>query len=113
MQFIPILPTKHLSMGVNHYMLSLAHLYWEAPYAKFFHRMHKTGHYIIMDNAAYELPEPLSISELWNLVTLYGASELVLPDVLKNRAATLEVTTVALDFLKTQNDKNPGSIAKY
>ena len=82
MQFIPIVPIPHLRYSDNHYVLSLANLYGQRSYQRFFKRMHLQGHWVIMDNAAYELPKPLSIEALWELVVFWGASELVLPDVI-------------------------------
>lgn len=77
-------------------MLSLAHMYSNPKYARFFNEQHRRGRYIIMDNSAYELPKPYTIEELWELVVMYGASELVLPDVLKEQEATGVATRDAL-----------------
>lgn len=77
-------------------MLSLAHMYRNVKYARFFSKQHRQNKHIIMDNSAYELPKPYTIAELWELVVLYGASELVLPDVLKDQLATSEATREAL-----------------
>jgi hypothetical protein len=88
MQFIPILPIKYLKFTTGHYALSLAHLYRDKRYARFFQKLHNIGHYVILDNAAYEQPVPMSMDALWELVEYYGASELVLPDVLRDTFAT-------------------------
>lgn len=102
MKFIPILPTKHLRHGRSHYLLSLAHMYKDKQYARFFTRAHLQSHYVIMDNAAYELPKPLTIQQLWELVVHYGCSELVLPDVLKDWYATGQATREAAEYLGSQ-----------
>lgn len=106
MQFIPILPIKHLPWTVGKYSLSLAHLYRNKHYAYFFAKKYRAGQHVIMDNSAYELPEPYSIEKLWELISYYGASELVLPDVLRNRQATDEKTREALEFLAFQEKQN-------
>lgn len=106
MQFIPILPINHLSWTAGHYVLSLAHLYSNKRYGRFFAERKRKGRFVILDNAAYELPEPLGMNTLWEIIVYFGASELVLPDVLKDRQATDDKTREALEFLAWQDKKN-------
>jgi len=60
--------------------LVLAHLVGDNDYTTFYKEMRKRGHYVILDNGAWEHLEPMGIEELWNKVKILKPDIVVAPD---------------------------------
>jgi len=78
----------------------LAHLCFERVYKKFYANLEL---YKILDNAAYETGKPLSPEALFRIAREIGADEIILPDVLLNKQATIELVTEAISKLPKQH----------
>lgn len=102
MQFVPIVPTPWLTTLLTKRSMgfALAHLMDDSRYAAYYRAFARLGKFVILDNSAYELPEPLSMDELWNIVLETRPSELVLPDVMKKRHATFDLLQSSLEYLQ-------------
>jgi len=76
---------------------ALAHLVLEdKKYANYFKNMSQLQ-YVILDNGAFELPEPLGLDEMVKAAELCGAHEIVAPDYPGNKDKTIEATFNFLD----------------
>lgn len=64
-------------------------------YMDTYRKLHRRGHFILMDNGAAELGEGIADDELVRAAEAIGADEVVMPDVLDNTGATLERTYAA------------------
>lgn len=82
-EFCFITPTDYLGfagIGTTTH-LTLAHLVdTNLKYANYYQRCRNDGHYVIMDNSAYELKEPYDTEKLIDLGHRCGANAIVLPD---------------------------------
>lgn len=80
--FCFIAPTSYLNFTTaSNTHLVLAHLIdRDEQYALFYRGLSAMGHYIMMDNSAYELKEPYSPDKLIELGQMCGAHAIVLPD---------------------------------
>lgn len=113
MQVAAIVPQTYLELTEdNSYHLCLAHLIG-APgmekYTKFFRNLPRScpchplqQNYVIMDNGVIETGSSMTIDTLVNRAFMINADELVLPDVYKNKEATLAVIDKAHDFIVQQ-----------
>ncbi len=110
MQVATILPTRYLWLEADSdYHLCLAHLLHSDPeYANFFKEQSRRGSYVIMDNGVVETGEAMPIEELMELADCVEASEIILPDVLRDKDATLGLSEGALIY--AQNHGWCGSI---
>lgn len=80
--FCYITPTSYLDFTTaSQTHLVLAHLIdHDQVYSDFYKRLSDQGHFIMMDNSAYELKEPYSPERLIELGNKCGAHAIVLPD---------------------------------
>ena len=91
--FCFIAPTNYLQyVGCSRTHLVLAHLvHTNKQYADFYLKLSKQGHFIMMDNSAYELKVPFSPEKLIRLGSVCGADAIVLPDYpFQHSSKTLE-----------------------
>ena len=100
MQVATILPTRYLWLEADSdYHLCLAHLLRHDPeYTDFFADQSRRGSHVIMDNGVVETGEAMPIEELMELATHTGATEIILPDVLRDKDATLGLSEQALIY---------------
>lgn len=104
MKFAPIVPISCLPLIKDfNYHLALAHVAIESTeYCKFYSSL-KSPAYVILDNGAFELGEPLSADRLLEMAEYVGADEVVLPDVLGDVNATLKKTVEAYSILQAHS----------
>lgn len=74
-------------------------------YLQFYKYRRSVGDYVIMDNGAHEHAGPLPISELMMRAAELGPNEIVLPDVQRDKRATIIATNNALAWIR----QNPES----
>lgn len=98
MKVATILPKKHLHLTKDddYFMCLAPAVAADAEYAKFFQDRAAEGKYVIMDNGVIE-GEPKPIEELIELALSINATELVLPDIFREKDATLRAVFSALD----------------
>lgn len=86
-----IVPVAHLEdIETNHYHMCLAHLVvQDERYASFYRRMAAEGKYVLMDNGAAENSQ-LSVNDLLATYQIVDPTEIVIPDTICDKDATLE-----------------------
>ena len=99
MQVASIVPNGNLDLiEDDSYHMALAHLVSDdAVYREFYFEQSKRGSFVMMDNGVVETGVPMDMSDLIRLGRLIGASEVILPDAIRNSAKTLELGRHALD----------------
>ncbi len=99
-------PIAHLKeFGQGHYHLVLAHLLTDPQYSEHYRNQARNGSYLTLDNGAAEFGTGLPMNFLAECAIRIGASEIVMPDVLRNREATVAATRIAIMDLKENNSK--------
>ena len=90
MKIATIVPTAFLEETKDDdYHMTLAHLVGvDQVYTKFFRRMSDEGKYVILDNGAFE-GKLHTMKDLLDKAEMIKASEIVLPDVIKNSTDTI------------------------
>ena len=107
-EFIAIPPTELAHRFQQKMHLILAPVLRRSPaYQAYYTKRSDAGDYVILDNGAYEDGESIGIDELIQWARRVSASEVVLPDVLYQPAATLKLTRDAL--LRLQENPLPKS----
>jgi len=94
MKLALIAPVKYLSYwgALTDYHMALTHLVLSNDeYAKHFWMMSNRGHYVILDNSVVELGSAVTFDDLIEAAEQINATEIILPDVLDNREATLKL----------------------
>lgn len=93
MKIALIPPTKLLGLSKQtHFHLILSH--WcqqDHDYASIYKVWSMHGHHIILDNGAYELGQSVDMSSLETVARFIRPTEIVLPDKLKDRHATIQM----------------------
>jgi len=98
MEIATILPTKYLGMREDgQYNMCLAHLMNRPAYRDFFREQSRKGFFVLMDNGVVETDEPLKMEELIEIAEDIGATEMVLPDAIRDKELTLERGREAMD----------------
>jgi hypothetical protein len=97
-----ISPIAHLNdiSILGDFNLCLLHLLLESPeYLRWHKEQADKGRWTTLDNSTYELKKPFEMDKLVEMALTIGASEIVLPDVLKDKDKTIELSTKFLfDF---------------
>ena len=92
------------------YDFLLAHkVFDDERYKEFFK---KSTRYKIMDNSAFELPEPLPLDKIVEAAVLTDSHEIVIPDVIGDPKASMEEVENCLKLLADDGINNDNSIAK-
>lgn len=104
-----IVPLSCLPLTVdNQYHMCLAHLVQQSDaYTAFYRKMSDMGKFVLMDNGAAEDAQ-LDFDQLIAMYRKINPTEIVLPDVLRDRKATIEKSSA---FIKELN--NRGELPKY
>lgn len=74
--------------------------HYDDRYLNFYKYRRSIGEYVIMDNGAHEHDMPMSMPRLMELAVELQPSEIILPDVQRNRAATVAATALAIRWLE-------------
>lgn len=82
--------------------MALAHIS-DPLYRRFFVQQKINGEYVILDNGAHELRTPLSPQQLLVAVELFGANELVMPDVPYDSDRTIELVAECFNVWLSQS----------
>lgn len=92
MEIATILPTKYLGMREDgQYNMCLAHLMDRPAYRDFFREQSRKGFFVLMDNGVVETNEPLKMEELIEIAEDIGATEMVLPDAIRDKIGRAHV----------------------
>jgi hypothetical protein len=96
---IAFIPTIHtLETDNTDYHLALTHLVLKYPeYAKFYKKKREQGDFVILDNSLIELGKAASLHKVLEAAKIINPSEIVLPDVFKDREKTLIAVDDALE----------------
>jgi len=87
-----ILPVPFLEWEKNSdYHMALAHLMHVPAYGEFFLHMAQRGRFVLMDNGVVETGVPLPFDELLTIARAFEVTEMTLPDVINDSAATLRL----------------------
>ena len=87
----------------SRYHLVLAHVAKHYPeYRDFYTQLVEEGHYVIVDNGAYEFSVTGDFSETVDCVEHMRAQEIVLPDDMKSAKNTLDLFQDGLEFLRRE-----------
>lgn len=101
--FAPIVPQKFLPLIVDReYHMCLAHLLGTPGYEEYtriYTAIGQSDKFLIMDNGVIE-GDPRPIEELIVKAAAVNAAELILPDVFRDKEATLKDTRNAIDFIR-------------
>lgn len=96
MKFAPIVPPQGLRVlervGIGYHFVLGQELLRNREYRRYYAALGRLGHFIIVDNGAAERDTP-EFKKIVHLANGIGASEIVLPDVLTDAEATLELIT--------------------
>lgn len=86
MKIAVIVPTPHLDLIADRdYQMCLAHLVADdRVYRKFYRDQAEQGHFVLMDNGVVETGHPMEIDRLLRLAMEVRATELVLPDTIRD-----------------------------
>jgi hypothetical protein len=98
-----ILPTAHLDLDDSDYHMCLAHLLGDQRYSDWFAARAAEGHHVLMDNGAAEAGIPMEAERLFELATRIGATEMTLPDVIRDSAKTRRLHLAASDLAESYN----------
>lgn len=97
MQVATIVPTACLDLIKDDtYHMVLAHLLYSDIYREFYKNQSKQGRFLIMDNGVVETGEPMDMPELMYLAGHIGISEIILPDRIHSKLATLRLGDSAI-----------------
>lgn len=93
MRFAPVLG-KHMQTSLEHsgfkYQMAIAsQMLVDAGYQEKVRQMCLDGHYVILDNGVWETGQSISDSKLISLAMQVGASEIVIPDSMKDPESSL------------------------
>lgn len=103
MRVATIVPIPHLELTKGQgYHLALAHLAQQEKYRAFFHWEEIAGAFVIMDNGVVETGSPLPAMRLLRSAELLLPDEVILPDTIHCRSATLRESTRVLEFLSAR-----------
>ncbi len=87
--------------------LLLSHLVDEFPaYREHYTKRREAGDYLILDNSAHEHGRGNSMEALLKQASLLRAQEVVVPDVLFDRRATVSSAQNSISWLKTQHGRD-------
>lgn len=112
MQFIPIPPMSLQNRFIRPYLFGLAHLLDNQSYGDFFFNRAESS-YTILDNACYELKQPLEIDRLVALAVMHRFHELILPDQLWHDKETLLLTVKAMVTIKERYPEFAASNTRF
>ena len=92
-----IVQTPHLALLKSEtYQMALAHLLADdRAYRSFYRNQSDCGSFVLMDNGVVETGEPMPMDDLLRLATEIKASELILPDRIRDREGTLDASREA------------------
>jgi hypothetical protein len=98
MQVASIVPGGNFDLIADDtYHMALAHLVGDDPiYTAFYREQSDRGRFVLMDNGVVETGIPLGTRDLVRRAILIGASEIVLPDKIRDRRKTLKLSADAL-----------------
>lgn len=100
MEMIHIVPNAHLELTeVQDMHMCLTHLVLQEgneEYVAFYKKEAHKGKYIIMDNSVVEVDHPFELQDVIKAARKVHAREIILPDVLRDCEATLELTSEAI-----------------
>ncbi len=99
-----IVPKAHLNLTKDDTLfMALVHVaVQDADYVKFFEDRAAEGKYVILDDSAIELGEPISFWRMLEVAQQMDASEIVLPDYFRDNERTFEATKAALEVAQQQ-----------
>ena len=99
MKVATILPVKNLHLEEkNDYHMCLAHID-DREYWQFFRERVSEGHHVLMDNGVVENGIPYTIEKILEIATDNLVTEIVLPDQICDREATLALGEEAITYL--------------
>ncbi len=106
MQVATIVPTAYLHLTKDDdYFMALAHLVGvDRKYTEFFRARADEGKFVLMDNGVVE-GERQNVKELIRRAHLINATEVILPDVIRNGASTIIDSHAALNEMENQGFK--------
>lgn len=82
-------------VGLSTHMALAQHLLADALYSDYYRTKHKLGHFIIVDNGAYEGNTP-PFAQVVGAANSIGADEIVMPDIIGDCDASWPMTTNSL-----------------
>lgn len=103
MKFANIVPIAQLEKygKLTDYHLVLTHLVQQSEeYAEFMKRRSEAGDFLLMDNSLIELGSAMKIVDVIEAARKCEAHEIVLPDVFREREATIKTIQLALEDIK-------------
>ena len=103
MQVAHIVPTDllYLIENRNFYMCLANIASINDTYLEFYKRKAKEGKFVLLDNGEAE-GNQMSLDTMYDMIKEINPSEVILNDVLDDREATAEKSTIALDFYKSK-----------
>lgn len=96
-----ILPTPHLGLVESDYLMCLAPVLGDPDYSGWFSERAREGAHVIMDNGAAEADTPFQAVELFELATRIGATEMTLPDAIRDSAKTRRLHLMAAEHAES------------
>lgn len=97
-----ILPTDLLYLIENRpFYMCLANIASKNNnYLNFYKKQKENGSFILLDNGAAE-SDQMSLDIMWDIIKEINPNEIILNDVMTNREATIEQSTISLDYYKS------------
>lgn len=104
---VPTANIENLAAVSSDIHLLLAHKIIESSvYAKAYGELSKKGHYIIVDNSAFELGYSMGVVDLVEAARATSAHEIVLPEVYKDKDATLKTVNESIYRVRVLTNPN-------
>jgi queuine/archaeosine tRNA-ribosyltransferase len=102
---IPIRYLEELSVYTD-FDFALAHLINKnSTYLNFYKKQVEKGRFVILDNSAFELPQPIRGSELVRITKLLNPSVVIAPDFLNDVESTLKEVKSFIELVQKENLK--------
>jgi len=96
-----LVPLKHLNEIIDdEYFMALSHAAENDEYLNFFRERVDEGKYVILDNSSIEMGGPDTFETYLEKAMLIGASEIMLPDIFQDPAATVLEAERCMAILK-------------
>jgi hypothetical protein len=91
MRISTIVPIPHLGIDRSGYHMCLAHLMSDPTYLNYFKERASLGDHVLMDNGSVETGKPLPDTELFYIAENVRATEMTLPDHIRDKDKTMEL----------------------
>lgn len=98
----PVSALRKLKIGTMHLILT-SQVLSNKEYVNFYKERLREGDYVILDNDAHEQKAASSLTLLDEAIKIIRPSEVVLPDVIRNRAETVERTIEGIKHFRVDN----------